>query len=596
MKKNQYFKYLLFVAITVMFTRCYDLDKFPQGELSSSNALSSNSEMEKYLNQFYESGVKTHPGGLASATGIAYGDQRSDNMVNASPNIRLSGLLTLSNASTLTQYNNIRNINFFLANVENNSEEGPNKNHFIGEAYYFRAWYYFDLVKNYGDVAWVDKVLTMDETNMPRESRLVIVDHILNDLDMAIVNLKEVNSNANMRVHRDVARAFKAEVALFEATWQKYHKEKNDPFYSEEVTSEKINSYLGQARDAAKSVIDRGVWQIHDSGVKPYQHMFITLDLSSNKEVLWWKKYDAAENIGHSVTRYINEGGGQTGVSKSLVDDYLTIDGEVFNGAERTEAEKTYGRELSPELRDPRLSQTVSIPGTDMKPDGTQFSFPPLHVTTYHQNMTGYSLLKFNEYNTTYMAAVTGEGKSQAPAIQYRYAQILLTYAEVLAELNGAANSELIKTTLKPLRDRVGMPGVDFDREYNTSTSYPFQHLDKFIQAVRRERRIELACENFRFDDIIRWAAADELINGQRPVGALYSGSTLQEENEPGRYYNGALKEGINIFVNEQGYIDPYKMVLPQGFGFKTNRDYLLPIQERMLTLTGNLWQQNPGW
>lgn len=595
MKKIQYLSILIFLGITVAFTACFDLDKLPQGQLSSANALSTTSEMQKYLNQFYENAVKGQPGGLGS-DGIAFSDKRSDDMVGASPETRIAGLTTLSNATALAQYSNIRNLNFFLINSVNNKEVSVDKNHYIGEAYYFRAWYYFQLVKSYGDVAWVENVLEMDEANVPRSSRLEIVDNILADLDLAVSNLKEQSSSASMRVHRDVARAFKAEVALFEGTWQKYHKAKNDAFYTKEVTDAKIKNYIEQARDAAKAIIDRGVWSIHSTGNKPYQNMFITLDLTSNKEVLWWKKYNAAENIGHSVTRYINEGGGQLGISQSLINDYLTIDGKIFTEEDRIVVQKSYGDELSPTLRDPRLSQTVCMPGTKMKPDGSLFEFPPLHVTTYHQNTTGYSLLKFNEYNTDYAATVTGEYKAQAPAIQRRYAEVLLMYAEALAELDGAGNQSLIKSALKPLRDRAGMPDMDFDREYNTSSSYPFYKLDKYIQAVRRERHVELACEGFRFDDILRWAAADELIVGKRPLGALYSGSTLESQNQQGKYYNGILKPGVNIQIDNKGFIDPYKVVLPTGFGFKTNRDYLLPIQERMLSLTGGLWKQNPGW
>lgn len=595
MKNLNYISTLFFLVIVVTFVGCFDLDKLPQGQLSSANALSTTSEMEKYLNQFYQSAVKGHPIGL-NGSGIAFDDMRSDNMAAASPEVRISGLTTLSNAAALSNYNNIRNLNFMLVNAGNNKEESPAKNQCIGEAYYFRAWYYFQLVKNYGDVAWVDDVLEMSEANVPRSSRLVIIDNILADLDLAIANLKEQNSSASMRVHRDVARAFKAEVALFEGTWQKYHKAANDAFYSKEVTDAKIKNYLEQARDAAKAVIDRNVWTIHSIGDKPYQNMFIALDLSTNKEVLWWKKYNAAENIGHSVTRYINEGGGQIGISQSLVDDYLAIDGNVFTVEKRVAAQKTYGNELLPTIRDPRLAQTVCVPGTQMKPDGSVYLFPPLQVTTYHQNTTGYSLLKFNEYNTSYAASITGEGKAQAPAIQRRYAEVLLMYAEALAELDGVGNQTLIKAALQPLRDRAGMPGVDFDREYNSSPAYPFHKLDKYIQAVRRERRVELACEGTRFDDILRWAAADELIVGQRPLGALFTGSTLEAQNVPGGYYNGVLVPGQNIQLNAQGYIDPYKVVMPSGFGFKTNRDYLLPIQERMLSLTEGLWKQNPGW
>ena len=596
MKKLYITNLVLSLILLFGLTGCFDLEKSPEGQLSTVNALSSNAEMEKYLNQFYESAVKGHPGNVANASGIAFGDQQSDNMVNAAPTDRLAGLVTLSNAARLGDYNNIRNLNFMIQNFKNNKEEGPDKRQFMGEAYYFRAWYYFQMVKNYGDVTWVNKVLDIEEVNAHRDSRLMVVDSILHDLDLAILNLKEINTNATMRVHRDVARIFKAEVALFEGTWQKYHKAKNDPFFSKEVTDEKIKNYLTQARDAAKAVISRGVWEINDSGDLPYQNLFITLDLSNDKEVLWWKKYNAADNIGHSVTRYINEGGGQTGISKSMIDDYLTIDGAIYSEQQKTEDQKVYGKELSPQVRDPRLAQSVAIPGTQLKPDGTSFVLPPLDVTTYHQNTTGYSMLKFNEYNTAYSATVDGEYKSQAPAIQYRYADALLIYAEALAELNGAGNADEIKRTLKPLRDRVGMPGVDFDREYNTNPDYEFNNLDKYIQVVRRERRIETAFEGKRFTDILRWAAADELITGKRPLGAKYTNSTLQEENSLGGFYNGNLVVGDNIQIDENGYIDPYKRQLPSGYGFNTKRDYLLPIQERMLTLTNGLWVQNPGW
>ena len=587
---------VLSLALLFGLTGCIDLEKFPEGELSTVNALSSTAEMQKYLNQFYQSAVKTQPGNVANASGIAFGDQLSDNMVNAGPTNRLAGLVTLSNASRLSEYNNIRNINFMIENFGNNKEESPEKRQAMGEAYYFRAWYYFQMVKNYGDVTWVNKVLDIKEVNAPRDSRLLVVDSILHDLDLAILNLKETNTNASMRVHRDIARVFKAEVALFEGTWQKYHKAKNDPFFSKEITDEKIKNYMTQARDAAKAVIDRGVWKITSSGNKPYQNLFITLDLSNDKEVMWWKKYNAADNIGHSVTRFINEGGGQTGVSQSMIDDYLTIDGTIYSKQQREADQKVYGKELLPSVRDPRLAQSVAIPGTQLKPDGTKYVLPPLDVTTYHQNTTGFSLLKFNEYNTAYSATVDGEYKSQAPAIQYRYADALLLYAEALAELNGAANAEEIKIALKPLRDRVGMPGVDFDREYNTSADYEFKNLDKYIQVVRRERRVETAFEGKRFTDILRWAAADELITGKRPLGALYTNSTLQQENSSGGFYKGKLVVGQNIQINDKGYIDPYKVQLPNGYGFNVKRDYLLPIQERMITLTEGLWTQNPGW
>ena len=119
-----------------------------------------------------------------------------------------------------------------------------------------------------------------------------------------------------------------------------------------------------------------------------------------------------------------------------------------------------------------------------------------------------------------YTGSLDAEFKGATPAIQFRYADILLNYAEALAELDGVGNAQKIIDALQPLRDRVRMPPVDFDREYNQEAEYGFRNLDKYIQAVRRERRVEKACEGRRQEDIMRWAAADELIVSKWPKGA----------------------------------------------------------------------------
>ena len=163
-----------------------------------------------------------------------------------------------------------------------------------------------------------------------------------------------------------------------------------------------------------------------------------------------------------------------------------------------------------------------------------------------------------------------------------------MNHAEALAEQNGAANASEIIRVLQPLRDRADMPAVDFDREYNTDASYPFKDLNKYVQAVRRERRVETALEGKRLKDILRWAAAEELIIGKRPMGALFKGSNLEGQKE---------YAGLKLNLDENGYILPVPPAsMPQGWQFKANRDYLLPIQERMLNLMDGLWKQNPGW
>lgn len=592
-------KAVVCIGILTGTTACFDLNQSPKDALSSgNNPLSSNSEMQMYLNQFYETAFAAHPYYVDG--GIAFGDNRSDNMIPKTPNQRLAGRLKVGDATPLAEYNQIRNANFILLNAGNNKSAGAERDQFVGEAYFFRALFYFHLVQKYGDVAWVDNILTMSEADVERSSRTVIIDHILDDLTKASTLLSKASDNSSMRVHKDVALALKSRVALYEGTWQKYHKQEGDPFFTTGITDEKINGYLTTAKEAAEAVIKSGTWSIFTAGETPYKDMFVDLDLTDNKEVLLWRRYNAADGIGHSVTRYINEGGGESGISLSLVSDYLTKEGTVLSQTERHELQKSYGKDLDPARFDARLSQTVCYPGVQMQPEPKDnpktFVLPPLHESSYHQNTSGYSLLKYNEYKTEYTPTLTGEGKSQAPAIQFRYAEVLLNYAEALAEIDGARYAGEIRSALQPLRDRAEMPGVDFDREYNTSSDYPFAGLDKYIQAVRRERRVELACEDFRFDDICRWAAADELIIGKRPKGALFAGSDLEKANASNGYYKGKLKVGETIRIDSEGYIDYYQVQMPNGYEFDPKRDYLLPLQDRMISLTNGKWKQNPGW
>lgn len=601
--------HLLIASVLCLgMTSCFDMDQEPQGEMSTVGAFTTVSEINMYLNMFYQGSVPVMGGGTvnnsaiktqssSSTNGIAFGDANSDNLYPNAIDTRLAGETSLSNAAELDDYKAIRNVNFLLQNITNCEDKGTDYEQCLGEAYYFRAAYYYHLLINYGGVTWIEEQLDPDAELMkrPRNTRTEIVDYILKDLKNAITYLKEQDNNATRRVHRDVARALKSEVALFAATWEKYHRAENDPFYDKTLTNPdvKIKEWLEQAAAAAKEVIVRNVWSIHNTG-KPltdYRDMFIDTDLSDNQEVLWWKEYNASAGIGHNVTYYACQGGGQIGVSASLVDDYLTKEGKPFTGANKLEAKRTYGAELSSELRDPRLSQTVFMPGQQIRNDGTLYAWPPLDATNYHQNTTGYSILKYEEFNTSNSAAYTTANRSQVPAIQVRYADILLNYAEALAELDGANNAGEIQKALQPLRDRVNMPGVDFDREYNSDADYPFHNLDKYIQAVRRERRVEKALENCRLTDILRWAAADELIVGKTPTGALYTGSTL------GEHFDGIMTVGSNIWLKD-GYIVSFNNTnYPNGWQFNVERDYLLPIRQEMVgSLTGGLWEQNPNW
>lgn len=583
------------------------LDQPPLDVLSTTNNLSSTNELRLYLNQFYEK-LPGHPT-ITGGAGMAFDDANSDNMIFTSINPRLNGGLAISNAGAIEEYTTIRGLNYFMENYKHSDGSQALINQYLGEAKFFRAYFYFNLVKKYGPVTWVNHVLssTQMETQAARDSRLLVVDSILADLDQAAALLPAVNSSATMRVHKDVALTLKSRVALYEGTWEKYHKLKNDPFFAKEVTDAKIRDYFSQAKAAASAVMGSGRWAISSTGkpLSDYGNLFTNKNLSADREVLLWRKYDANDNIGHSISKYLSTDGGDIGLTLSLVDDYLTRAGEPFTGAVRTQVQSRYGAELMPEVRDPRLSQTVAVPGKPLRPNATVPAFPPINQSGFNRSTTGFPLYKYIEYGD--LSATSDDFKSSVPAIQFRYAEVLLNYAEAVAELGEDQNQ--IRTALQPLRDRAGMPSVDFDREYNTDPNYPFRSLDKVLQSVRRERRVELAAEGSRLDDILRWAAADLLIVGKRPLGTLFVGSNIATENSSTGFYKDALLyfdsapagKPLNFYLtggagDSQRYMDPYQKTLTSGYGFNSQRDYLLPIQDRMIQLTNGNWKQNPGW
>lgn len=595
------------LALSVLLAGCYSLDRSPEGVLSTVKPFQSTGEMRNYIDQFYETGLKQQGLTVGGGSFIAGSDTYSDNLSSNSMHTRLAGELSLGHATSLAYYRQIRDLNFFLGNLDNTPEKGSaSYNQYVGEAYYFRAWYYFQMLVDYGPLTWLEVPLdpNLEEMRLPRDSRLVVVDKILADLDKAITLLQEQSNSASMRVHRDVARAFKSEVALFEATWERYHRADKTPFYDATISDDKIRNYLEQAVAAAEAIVARKVWSVYSTG-KPeedYRKIFQTTNLGNNPEVLWYKAYDG-DKIGNNVNRYLNQGGGGIGVTASLVDDYLTRAGRPFLSPEKLEAKKVFGRELDPALRDPRLAQTVCRPGQQLRPDDSApyYVVPPLvGSSAYNQNVTGYSLLKYVQID--YTGNLDAEFKGATPAIQYRYADVLLNYAEALAELGGAQYEAKIKELINPLRERVGMPGIDFDREYNTESDYPFRALDKYIQAIRRERRVEQAIEGRRFRDLMRWAAADEVLVGKRAMGVLFTGSDLAGHAKYGTSLKYDQASGNNLYLSGKPG-DTYRYVLPinpadypNGWQFRVDRDYLLPIHVNMISLTAGAWTQNPNW
>lgn len=554
------------------------LNKYPQDEVTTLSYWKTPKDLELYVNQFYPE----FPGFSVGAqnAGIFSIDNNSDNMVPAAFNSTLGGTRTIPASGGGWSWENIRSVNIFLSNYQRCEAPFSEYNTYVGEAMFFKAYFYFDLLQQFGAVPWYSDPLGTDSKELynSRTPRSIVADSILSLLDEAISRLDPKSSATPFRVTKEVGLLFKSRVALYEGTWERYHA--GTPFG---VSNGNPKSYLESAAKAVETLMEMGSSLIYSTGrpSEDYVNLFNRSDYSDVSEVMLWKKFDRSLGMGHSayLTTYSGHG---TGLSKALVDSYLCTDGLPISLSKRYKGDSTYI--LAAENRDPRLAESIFLPGDPITVrDGVTlnaFVRPDLDQSSAYVNTTGYQIKKGHRA-VKYSNADFND--SDNGSIIFRYAEALLNYAEAKAELGTLTQSDLDMSVNK-LRDRVGMPHmllIDVSNWHDPNWDFP--RLSPIINEIRRERRIELACEGYRFDDLMRWAAGD-LITENRPLGANFIGSQWPD-----------MTVGRDIYVNSAGYIDPYQKSLPGGWKFDPRRDYLSPIPTNELTLNNKL-EQNPGW
>lgn len=578
MKNIRYITFLLLAAFAVS---CSDdiLDKLPEDEISPEQYWKTSNDLELFLNQFYTS-FPSH-GGWSG--GIFEIDNNSDNLADVSINTRFVGSNTTAPTSDNNwdnNYSNIRNVNYYLENSGTAEGAADAIEAYNGEAYFFRAMYYFNLLQRFGGVPYIDKVLNTDSPELMsfRMPRNELATKIVEDLDRAIARLKPQASTEAFRVHRGMALALKSNVALYEGTWEKYHQ--GTTFAAPTNESAK---FLQWAADAAETLINEGNYSLYNTGeANTYWDLFNKVDYSGVSEVMFWRKYDVNEGVFHQVAHYIPQNGAGTGVTKSLVDSYLSIDGQPIAVSPLYDSSRESSLSDIIVDRDPRLAQTIGTPGDLItarsgNPD-IFFEYPSFRDNTETVSTTGYQIYKGGSTDETQRT------DSYTGAIIFRYAEILLNFAEAKAELGTLTQGDLEKS-INLLRARVGMPSLTLTPIADPNKAFPA--VSDLINEVRRERRVELALEGKRFDDLMRWKA-DHLIIGKRHQGFKIIGSDMETEFED--------LIGSSILVNPEGYIDPYINAVPAGFGFNPNRDYLSAIPSEQIVLTGGAVTQNPGW
>jgi hypothetical protein len=564
------------------------LDQNPQTSISDATYWHTANDLKLYTNNFYQK-LPSYIGQWGTL-GPYSEDDNTDNMVYGGYNTQLNGERTVPASGggwSYSDWSNIRDVNYFLLNYNKVSEPFSAISTYVGEAYFFRAWFYFSKLQSFGNLPWINKPLTTNDTSFliaPVLSRNVIVDSILSDLNNAVATLLPKGSAENMRLYKEYAQAFKSRVALYEGTWEKYHK--NDAFG---VPGQDGTKFLQIAANAADSVINSGKFALDNVGVADgYWSLFNQTDYSGSKEIMFWRAYSFEDLITQHWNQYSSSGANR-GVTKSMVDAYLCTDGQPIAVSPLYEGDDSLNLVVA--NRDPRLKQTIYTPGdmifsASTYPTGQALLFqtPALADGGETRSITGYQLYKSHSLDYNQAFDVNQDGITGL--IFMRYAEVLLNAAEAKAEL-GTITQEDLDQTINLLRDRVGMPHLVLG-SIVTDPNWKFPSLTPVINEVRRERRVELSCEGFRFDDIMRWAAADELIVGWKPLGAKWNQwATVITK----------ITVGKDIYLNPQGYIEPFQRVatMPNGYQFNINRDYLSPIPTRELTLNPNL-KQNPGW
>ena len=569
---------LLIVLLSLSMVSCEDdfLHRPPLDQVSSDAYWTKANDLKLYVNQYY---TMFSDGGTWSG-GIYWFDTNSDNMVGNSPNDRLAGRTTIPTDEGFG-YGNIRGLNFFMENYKKCTDPFDQYKQFLGEAYFFRAKEYYDKVKKYGDIQWISKTLEPDSEDLygERNPRDQVIDSIIADLDKAIEYMSSGPNEGGTRLNKEIAMLIKARVCLYEGTWEKYHQ--GDPFGVEKPDYEK---YLRLAEETSNALINSGVYSIYTTGdpMWDYYHLFNQVNYSGNPEVMLWKKYDQTLGLTNNHQRYLAVSGGGVGITRELVRSYLCTDGKPISVSSLYLGDDSLTLEVT--NRDLRLRQTVYTRGFPKRVESTgdttlRFVRADIDLVGESRCPTGYQLCKGANPDPAHYD-VADVGTVATPL--YRYAEALLIYAEAKAEL-GELTQEDVDKTINILRDRVGMAHLLIDNIEN-DPNWDFPDLNPVINEVRRERRIEFACEGYRFDDLMRWGAADELITGKRFKGAKFNSTDYSDLN-PADYV-----------MDENGYLDPMKELLPTGFyEFKLDRDYLSPISINELTLNPNL-EQNPGW
>ncbi|MDL2256479.1 RagB/SusD family nutrient uptake outer membrane protein [Parabacteroides sp. OttesenSCG-928-K15] len=585
--KNKYIA--IFISFIGLMSSCSVTDIDPIDSLTDQSYWRSVADLQMYAEGFY---------GNLSAPDQAL-DTRSDDRLSTTYNSWLYDEATLptSASSAGWSWTNLRNLNFYMARYEKVEGDAAAINKWTAVIRFFRALDYYGKIRTFGDVPWYDKDLaTSDAENLykARDSYDLILTKIIEDLEFAIAHLPEKNETKSGELNKDAARTQLSRVCLYYGTFKKYHGVSTSPTSNELLTKAAAVAYdvMSSGRYAIVKGTDAGASQKSFEGFPLYySNQFTQEDLANNAECILPRIY-VADVLMHQLGRQA----GSNGFTKDFAESYLCKDGLPIANSPLYQGDETLDTEMT--NRDPRMYQTIDNIHRpfSVQSDGEQ----QVNHSVYNENasapsvagsssVTGYPVVKFRSADPAQFEA----SRSTYDWFVYRYAEVLLNYAEAKYEL-GQCTQEVLDQTINLLRDRVEMPHLTVNPVADKAAVNYGYDVTPLLYEIRRERRVELAAEGFRYDDIIRWKATKLFENPKTVLGirvtdaviALYQDGT----------FGGTNGRQLATYDGKQ-YVRPYAKDLNDASrAWKANdRRFLSPLPLDELLLNPNL-KQNPGW
>ena len=444
------------------------------------------------------------------------------------------------------RYGDIRRILYYLDRLKDMDIDEAKKKRFEGEARFILALRYYRMTRHFGDIPLIkEKPIDLDEAALPRSPKQEVLDYALANVNKAIDYLPETYTNDNIgRITKGAALTLKADMYLDMASYAKFHK------------GQDATELWKEAALAAKQVIDLNLYGLEDD----FAYIFKAEANNNNKEVILAFQYKEDEKTHMLPILASPAGTGITGQgwasfcpTRQLVDSYETTEGKTIYESD------LYDKNNPWENRDARLKKTFFLPGYEcLRPNGSYEPYMPHpaynkdeRINHEEGSITGYMYLKYNDQELEKPSA------SWTNFSLYRYAEVLLIYAEALNEYD--PNNTQIAWAVNQVRKRAELPGVD----------KLIGNQEAMREKIREERRHEFVAEHKRYFDILRWKIAEKVLN------------------EPGYGINKDENAPIGDYTVEQ--------FLGQNRTFDASKHYLWPIPQSARDKNPNLGQ-NPNW